>query len=251
MRWGASRSWRRRIRPAFSLAFAAVDRRRNALALRVDQSSAATPAPSPPPWSRASAISLRRCQGAHPRRRHFPHRHHLGRADDACRRHFLRRPAAPVGDTRRWRCTYPIKKWAAALAIFGRRPLRHRDRIACRHRARAGHDGDHACGRPLRPSVALHAQSRVCGFLVVAFEPEAILGASFQLSFAAVAALIAVYEARRASCAQPRRRPFARQAASTNGARRLQSLRHLLHGPRAAVVRNLLRDLGDGLLHGL
>jgi competence protein ComEC len=38
--------------------------------------------------------------------------------------------------------------------------------------------------------------------IVILFEPEAIMGASFQLSFAAVAALVAVYEARMAAAAQ-------------------------------------------------
>jgi competence protein ComEC len=38
--------------------------------------------------------------------------------------------------------------------------------------------------------------------LVILFEPEAIMGASFQLSFAAVAALVAVYEARVAAAAR-------------------------------------------------
>ena len=41
-------------------------------------------------------------------------------------------------------------------------------------------------------------------FAVIAFEPEAILGASFQLSFAAVSALVAVSEARMARLAKER-----------------------------------------------
>jgi competence protein ComEC len=44
-------------------------------------------------------------------------------------------------------------------------------------------------------------------FFVLAFEPEALLGASFQLSFAAVAALIAVFEARGESRAAMRDAP--------------------------------------------
>ncbi len=36
----------------------------------------------------------------------------------------------------------------------------------------------------------------LAALVVIAFEPEALLGASFQLSFAAVAALVAVYELR-------------------------------------------------------
>ena len=42
----------------------------------------------------------------------------------------------------------------------------------------------------------------LAALVVMAFEPEAILGASFQLSFAAVGALVAVYEARAAARAR-------------------------------------------------
>jgi competence protein ComEC len=53
-----------------------------------------------------------------------------------------------------------------------------------------------------RPSITMRnlALAALC---VILFEPEAVLGASFQLSFAAVAALIAVYEARLARRTAP------------------------------------------------
>ncbi len=63
----------------------------------------------------------------------------------------------------------------------------------------------------------------IAALIVIAIEPEAILGASFQLSFAAVAALVAVYEARIASfnarsrahpCRRERRRGGRRGATS-------------------------------------
>ena len=39
---------------------------------------------------------------------------------------------------------YPIKKWAAVVAMIGSVVLRPRDRLARRHRARADHDADRA-----------------------------------------------------------------------------------------------------------
>jgi len=41
---------------------------------------------------------------------------------------------------------------------------------------------------------AFYAQSCCCTFIIIAMEPESLLGPSFQMSFAAVAALIAAYE---------------------------------------------------------
>ncbi len=54
-----------------------------------------------------------------------------------------------------------------------------------------------------RPALSMRNLAFAVVF-VLAFEPEALLGASFQLSFAAVAALVAVYEARGASFAKRR-----------------------------------------------
>lgn len=99
----------------------------------------------------------------------------------------------------------PIKQWAAAGAILGAiaydiltgsrigtqralfMTLVVLGAILCRRRA-----------------ITMRNLS-LAALIVVAFEPESILGASFQLSFAAVAALVAVHEARRApSRAEPR-----------------------------------------------
>ncbi len=91
---------------------------------------------------------------------------------------------------------YPIKKWAAALAIIGAivYDIGTGSRVGT----------ERALVMTLvmlvavlfdRPAFSMRNLAWAV-FFVVAFEPEALLGASFQLSFAAVAALIAVYEAR-------------------------------------------------------
>jgi len=91
---------------------------------------------------------------------------------------------------------YPIKKWAAALAILGAviYDLGVGPRVGT----------ERALVMTLvmlvavlfdRPAFSMRNLAWAV-FFVVAFEPEALLGASFQLSFAAVAALIAVYESR-------------------------------------------------------
>ena len=95
--------------------------------------------------------------------------------------------------------SYPIKKWAAAAAVV----------------AAIGYDI--ATGSRVGTERALfmtlimlgavildrHALTMrnlaLAALAVLIFEPEAILGASFQLSFAAVGALVAVYEARAAA----------------------------------------------------
>jgi competence protein ComEC len=91
---------------------------------------------------------------------------------------------------------YPIKKWAAALAIFG---------AILYDVGRGSRVGtERALVMTLvmlvavlfdRPALSMRNLAWAA-FFVLAFEPEALLGASFQLSFAAVAALIAVFEAR-------------------------------------------------------
>jgi competence protein ComEC len=91
---------------------------------------------------------------------------------------------------------YPIKKWAAALAILGAvlYDLATGSRVGT----------ERALVMTLivlvavlfdRPALSMRNLA-FAAFFVIVFEPEALLGASFQLSFAAVAALIAVYEAR-------------------------------------------------------
>ncbi|MFY9655032.1 MAG: ComEC/Rec2 family competence protein [Methylocystis sp.] len=91
---------------------------------------------------------------------------------------------------------YPIKKWAAALALLGAvvYDLATGSRVGT----------ERALVMTIvmlvailfdRPAMSMRNLA-FAAFFVILFEPEAMLGASFQLSFAAVAALIAVYEAR-------------------------------------------------------
>ena len=89
---------------------------------------------------------------------------------------------------------WPIRKWAAGLAIAGAvfYDLFAGSRIGSE---RALVMTVLMLGAVLADRVALSMRNLAFAVLfVVAFEPEAILGAGFQLSFAAVAALIAFYE---------------------------------------------------------
>ena len=104
---------------------------------------------------------------------------------------------------------YPIKKWAAGAAIVGAilYDIATGSRVGTE---RALVMTVIMLGAVMfdRPSVSM----RNLGFaalFVIAFEPEALLGASFQLSFAAVAALVAVWEARLAAQARARGTPLA------------------------------------------
>ncbi len=94
---------------------------------------------------------------------------------------------------------YPIKKWAAAFAMVGAilYDIASGSRVGT----------ERALFMTLimlsavimgRPALTMRNLG-LAVLAVITFEPEAILGASFQLSFAAVAALVAVYEARIAS----------------------------------------------------
>jgi competence protein ComEC len=94
---------------------------------------------------------------------------------------------------------YPIKKWAAALAMFGAMAygLFTGSRVGSE---RALFMTLILLGAVLADRPALTMRNLAFAALaVIALEPEALLGASFQLSFAAVAALIAVYESRAAA----------------------------------------------------
>ncbi len=97
---------------------------------------------------------------------------------------------------------YPIKKWSALFAIAG---AIFYD-IATG--SRVGTERALFMTLIMLTSVLLDRQAltmrnlALAAALVILFEPEAIMGASFQLSFAAVAALVAVYEARMAAAAQ-------------------------------------------------
>jgi competence protein ComEC len=91
---------------------------------------------------------------------------------------------------------YPIKKWAAAAAIVAAVAY---DVMTG---SRVGTQRALFMTMIMLLAVVMERQAfsmRNLGFaalLVILLEPEALLGASFQLSFAAVAALVAVYEAR-------------------------------------------------------
>jgi competence protein ComEC len=112
---------------------------------------------------------------------------------------------------------YPIKKWAAfgaiLLAIF----------YDIATGSRVGTERALFMTLIMLTAVLLDRQAlsmrnlAFATFAVILIEPEALLGASFQLSFAAVAALLAVYEARVAAVARDREemdRPKLRPAAS-------------------------------------
>jgi competence protein ComEC len=131
---------------------------------------------------------------------------------------------------------YPIKKWAAALAMIGAvlYDIATGSRVGT-ERALAMTLLMLAAVLFDRPSLSMRNLA-LAVFFVVAVEPEAPLGASFQLSFAAVAALIAVYEwrgdrfaARRD--ADPDPSPRGRFAAL-----REDFSERLLHGPGAALL---------------
>ena len=94
---------------------------------------------------------------------------------------------------------HPIKKWAAGFAIVGA--------IAYDIMTGSRVGTERALFMTMimlsavivgRPALTMRNLA-LAALAVIIFEPEAIMGASFQLSFAAVAALVAVYEARVAS----------------------------------------------------
>ena len=133
---------------------------------------------------------------------------------------------------------YPIKKWAAAGAIF----------VAILYDILTGSrvGTERALFMTVimlaevliaRPSLSMRNLA-IAACVVILIEPEAILGASFQLSFAAVAALVAVYEARTASRTRRREEDFGR-ALSVNASvwkRGLTAVAEkLTHGPVALL----------------
>ncbi len=92
--------------------------------------------------------------------------------------------------------SYPIKKWAALFAIAG--ALFYDIATG----SRVGTERALFMTLIMLASVLLDRQAltmrnlAIAAALVILIQPEAIMGASFQLSFAAVTALVAVYEAR-------------------------------------------------------
>ncbi|MEK8092375.1 ComEC/Rec2 family competence protein [Methylocystis sp. IM3] len=133
---------------------------------------------------------------------------------------------------------YPIKKWAAALAIVGAilYDIATGSRVGT-ERALIMTLIMLAAVLFDRPSLSMRNLA-LAAFFVVAFEPEAILGASFQLSFAAVAALIAVYEWRGQRLAHSRSGTAPSPPGRFVEWREILAER-LLHGPGALVVATL------------
>jgi competence protein ComEC len=128
---------------------------------------------------------------------------------------------------------YPIKKWAALFAIAG---AIFYD-IATG--SRVGTERALFMTLIMLTSVLLDRQAltmrnlAIAAALVILIQPEAIMGASFQLSFAAVAALVAVYEPRMA--AWGRDEPLGKSSRPVEGERKrmaLETLKPLLRrGP--------------------
>jgi competence protein ComEC len=133
---------------------------------------------------------------------------------------------------------FPIKKWAAATAILG---------AVCYDiltGSRVGTERALFMTLIMLSAVLIGRQSlsmRNLAFaacLVILIEPQAILGASFQLSFAAVAALVAVYEARTGFRMRRREEEFGNRPAAVTSAwkERFALLREKFgHGPLALL----------------
>ena len=127
---------------------------------------------------------------------------------------------------------YPIKKWAALVAMAGSvfYDIATGSRVGT----------ERALVMTLIVLVAVMIDRRALTMrnlafavlAVVALEPEAILGVSFQLSFAAVAALIAVMEAR---LAQPRQRSRSVRAEAARRRSAAFLAAHLVEKPRALL----------------
>jgi competence protein ComEC len=128
---------------------------------------------------------------------------------------------------------FPIKKWAALVAMIG----------ACAYDiltgSRVGTERALFMTLIMLGSVLVDRRGftmrnlAYAAMFVIAFEPEAILGASFQLSFAAVAALVAFYEARLGSTAKQVPRG---QGAWGAIVERVAGLRHLLLATACATA---------------
>ncbi|WP_245412002.1 ComEC/Rec2 family competence protein [Methylocella silvestris] len=130
---------------------------------------------------------------------------------------------------------YPIKKWSAALAMLGAviYDVSTGSRVGTE---RALIMTLIMLGAVLADRQALTMRNLAFAALfVILVEPEAIMGASFQLSFAAVAALVAVYEGRMAATSAEREEaPILRSKPVAGEGARLfwGSVRTLLgHGP--------------------
>lgn len=138
---------------------------------------------------------------------------------------------------------YPIKKWSALFAIAG---AIFYD-IATG--SRVGTERALFMTLIMLTSVLLDRQAltmrnlAIAAALIIVLQPEAIMGASFQLSFAAVAALVAVYEARMEAVARgfaETYRSSARPAASSATRGWLDSFKpQLARGPLGLLFATL------------
>ena len=143
---------------------------------------------------------------------------------------------------------YPIKKWAAGAAMLGSfaYDLATGSRVGTE---RALIMTLIVLGAVMLDRRALTMRNLALAVLaIVALEPEAILGVSFQLSFAAVAALVAVMEARLAR-GEAGRDPFLPQRGRPP--RRGALLVHRRRQAARAAVRHLLRHQRHRVVHGL
>ena len=133
---------------------------------------------------------------------------------------------------------YPIKKWAAVVAMAGSLlyDVATGSRVGTE---RALVMTLIVLGAVVMDRRALTMRNLAFAVIaVIAIEPEAILGVSFQLSFAAVAALVAVMEARLAGMeTRSRSLPAAARAAAPPGL-----LAELLRQAARAARRDRLRD---------
>ena len=125
---------------------------------------------------------------------------------------------------------YPIKKWAAGFAILGAiaYDIMTGSRVGTE---RALFMTMIMLGAIIagRPAITMRNLG-LAALVVIILEPEAIMGASFQLSFAAVSALVAVYETRIAG----RMKAIAANAGGTNWQAQRSSL---IFDPVGAFLR--------------
>ena len=143
---------------------------------------------------------------------------------------------------------YPIKKWAAVVAMAGSLlyDIATGSRVGTE---RALVMTLIVLGAVILDRRALTMRNLAFAVIaVVAIEPEAILGVSFQLSFAAVAALVAVMEARLAR--HGARIPIRSCRSAAGAPPRGAAGRHLPQA-RRAPRRDRLRDRRHRLVHGL
>ncbi|MGH6838222.1 MAG: ComEC/Rec2 family competence protein [Methylocella sp.] len=123
--------------------------------------------------------------------------------------------------------SYPIKKWSALFAIAG--ALFYDIATG----SRVGTERALFMTLIMLTSVLLDRQAltmrnlAIAAALVILIQPEAIMGASFQLSFAAVAALVAVYEARMSAAERGRAEAYRLGARPVEGERKRMAFEFL------------------------